>query len=372
MRKDQRIKGDIIWRDKSLRLFFSFPMLSKPLTLSNVVLLRNILIILVFYHAFAIYSGAWSPIKGFPEIRAYWWLDKLSYAFMLELFVFISGYVFGYQVRVKGESKLQAKDLFWGKFKRLMIPSMVFSLLYIFLLGNIEQPIYKTAYDLVNGVGHMWFLPMLFWCFVGVWIIEKLHLKPKWMIPLLILVSVCSFLPLPLQMAASMYYILFFYVGYIIQRNDISLDWLYTKRSAIVTTLSFLVLFPLLTLTKERIGVIQTEVCDDQLLMKVFLVSIQKAIQLVYSSAGIFMMLSLVGGFLKNHNIPQWTEQVAALSFGVYLFQQFILMGLYYHTTLPSLIGANGLPWLGFVSGLFGSLLMAYWIRKTKIGRLLI
>ena len=142
--------------------------------LADVVVIRNILIVLlVFYHAFAIYSGAWSPIKGFPEIKTYWWLDKLSYAFMLELFVFVSGYVFGYQVRVKGESKLQAKDLFWGKFKRLMIPCMVFSLLYILLFGHITQPIQKTLYGLMNGVGHMWFLPMLFWCFVGTWIIEK-------------------------------------------------------------------------------------------------------------------------------------------------------------------------------------------------------
>ena len=226
--------------------------------LSDVTLIRNILIILlVFYHAFAIYSGAWAPIKGFPEIRVYWWLDKLSYAFMLELFVFISGYVFGYQVRIKGEKKLQAKELFWGKFKRLIIPSMVFSLLYILLLKDIQQPIYKTTYDLLNGVGHMWFLPMLFWCFVGVWIIEKIHLRPKWAIPILVLASLCSFLPLPLRMGTAMYYMVFFYVGYVIQRNDVSLDCLYTKRSAIITTLSFIILFPALTLLKERIGTTQ-------------------------------------------------------------------------------------------------------------------
>jgi len=59
--------------------------------LTNVSIIRPILfVLLVFYHAFAIYSGAWSPIEGYPVIKAYWWLDKLSYAFMLEMFVFIT------------------------------------------------------------------------------------------------------------------------------------------------------------------------------------------------------------------------------------------------------------------------------------------
>ena len=223
--------------------------------LTNVSLIRPILLVLlVFYHAFAIYSGAWAPIKGYPEVPAYWWLDKLSYAFMLEMFVFISGYVFGFQVRTKGSEKLRAKNLLWGKFKRLMIPCMVFSLLYIILFGRITQPVQKTLYGLVNGVGHMWFLPMLFWCFVGVWVIEKLQLKAKCMIPVLVLCSVCSFLPLPLRMGTAMYYMLFFYLGYIIERLDVSLDRFYTMKHCIILVIAFCILFPTLTLLRENVG----------------------------------------------------------------------------------------------------------------------
>lgn len=105
---------------------------NKTNFLTEVAIIRPILVVLlVFYHAFAHYSGAWEPIDGYPAIRDYWWLDWLSYAFMLEMFVFISGYVFGFQVRTKGVEKLNAKNLLWGKFKRLMIPCMVFSFLYI-------------------------------------------------------------------------------------------------------------------------------------------------------------------------------------------------------------------------------------------------
>ena len=223
--------------------------------IQEVVVIRPILIVLlVFYHAFAIYSGAWAPIEGLLEVPAYWWLDKLSYAFMLEMFVFISGFVFGYQVRTKGEAKLQAKVLFWGKFKRLMIPCVVFSLLYILLLSNIGQPIQKTLYDMLNGAGHMWFLPMLFWCFVGVWVIEKLRLKLRWVLPLLLLASMVSFLSLPFRMGIALYYMVFFYVGFILQKEDVSLDRFYTLKHCLAATAAFLVLFPTLTLLKANLG----------------------------------------------------------------------------------------------------------------------
>ena len=82
---------------------------TSPKMLSNVVVIRPILIVLlVFYHAFLIFQGGWGSTGQFPEVKAYWWLDKLSYSFLLEMFVFISGYVLGYQVRVKGESILSA------------------------------------------------------------------------------------------------------------------------------------------------------------------------------------------------------------------------------------------------------------------------
>lgn len=341
--------------------------------LPDVVVIRNILIVLlVFYHAFAIYSGAWKPIDGFPEIKIYWWLDKLSFAFMLELFVFISGYVFGFQVRIKGDSKLQAKILFWGKFKRLIIPSIIFSLLYILLLGNIRQPIQKTVYDLFNGYAHMWFLPMLYWCFVGVWIIEKIHLKSKWAILLLVVATMGSFLPLPLRMGEAMYYMLFFYIGYVIQKKELSLDWLYSKRYAIISSIAFIILFPSLTLLKEQFGTIQMGGGDNQLVIKVVIAIAQQVLKLVYAFVGIVMMLSLVGCYLKRHVVPKLMEQIGALSFGVYLFQQFILKGLYDHTILPTLLGCYWLPWVGFIIAMVGSIIISLLFIKTKTGRFLI
>lgn len=343
-------------------------MTSKPsLFLTNVALIRPILLVLlVFYHAFAIYSGAWAPIQGYPEVPVYWWLDKLSSAFMLEMFVFISGYVFGFQIRTRGGDKLNAKNLLWGKFKRLMIPCMVFSLLYILLFGNITQPIQKTLYGLVNGVGHMWFLPMLFWCFVGIWVIEKLHLKVKWVIPFLVICSICSFLPLPLRLGKSMYYMIFFYIGYVLQKENTSLDRFYTMKHSLIAILAFAVLFPILTLFKKNLGVF----IDSGRISA----SLARLIQLVYSFVGLVMLFIVIGYKEKSRKkpIPTWIIEKGNLCFGVYLLQQFILKGLYNCTNLPSILGCYWLPWIGFVVALIGSIVLAQLLVKTKTGKFLI
>lgn len=220
--------------------------------LSNVVIIRPILIVLlVFYHAFAIYGGAWKPIEGFQRVNLYWWMDWLSYSFMLETFVFISGYVYGYQVRTKGEYKLKAKNLFLKKFKRLIIPSMIFSLLYISIFGDITQPILTTLYGVINGTAHMWFLPMLFWCFAGTYAIEKMQIQAKHAILLLLVLCACSYESLPLRIGNAMYFMLFFYVGYILQRKNVNLNGFYSSRVSLSLIIAFAVLFPSTTIVRN-------------------------------------------------------------------------------------------------------------------------
>ena len=347
--------------------------------LTNVAIIRpTLIVLLVFYHAFAPYSGAWPPIDGFPDMPVYWWLDKLSYAFMLETFVFISGYVFGYQVRMKGKSKLKVKNLLGGKFKRLMIPSMVFSFFYILLLKDITQPIGRTFYGVINGVAHMWFLPMLFWCFVMVWIIEKLHLRTRYVLALLLICSILSFVSLPLQLNHTMYYMLFFYIGYIIQRNNISIDKYYTSTYCIVLILLFVILFPSLTLIKEYINGLFFEGSWDlpskQIITKIIHKILINLVTIIYSLIGLAMLFVCVGTFEKKHHqpLPQWLINVGNLCMGVYLFQQFILMALYKHTILPAILGPVYLPWISFVIALIGSFSLSYIFNKNKIGRLLI
>lgn len=347
--------------------------------LTNVAIIRPILIVLlVFYHAFAIYSEAWKPIAGYPDIPMYCWLDKLSFAFMLETFVFVSGYVFGYQVRIKGESKLEAKALFWGKFKRLIIPSMVFSLLYIIIFKDITQPVTKTLYEVIGGYAHMWFLPMLFWCFAGTWVIEKKHLKPRLIFPVLVVCSLLSFVPLPLQMTRTLYYIFFFYAGYYIQRNDAKIDKLFKSKFVALSIVAFLLVFPSLTIFKEKIGEILIArdglLCGSQMSETFIIGALCNLAKITYSTIGLVMLFVLIGYSEKKQSrpLPQWLIKIGGLCMGVYLLQQFILKALYLYTSLPVILGPYCLPWVGFAITLIVSMGLSYILRLTKTGRFLL
>lgn len=70
----------------------------KP-QLEEINVMRPIVIfLLVLVHTFTIYDGGWSLPEGIESVRAYFWIQKFSFAFMLETFVFISGYILGYQI----------------------------------------------------------------------------------------------------------------------------------------------------------------------------------------------------------------------------------------------------------------------------------
>lgn len=58
--------------------------------------------------------------------------------------------------------------------------------------------------------------------------------------------------------------------------------------------------------------------------------------------------------------------------FGIYLFQQFILMFIYYKTNIPVMIGSSLLPWFGFVTAFIGSYILTFLLRKNKYCRKII
>lgn len=165
--------------------------------LPDVCIIRFILIfLLVLYHAFAIFSGDWASLDGYPEIESYWWIGKISYSFMLEAFVFISGYVFGYQVSRK-PYKLALKFLVKNKAKRLLLPCVVFSVIYYCFFYDFHRPIYVIAYSIIQGTGHLWFLPMLFWCFIFTSLVEKTGISRNYIVFITLLMSFGSVIPLP-------------------------------------------------------------------------------------------------------------------------------------------------------------------------------
>ena len=182
-------------------------MSSKNGWLYEISFMRPILLVLlVSYHAFAPYCGAWQMPEGVESNIFYKWLGLFSRAFRLEAFVFVSGYIFALQI-IKKNKFGSFIDLVKSKFIRLIIPCWVFGLFYWFLFRTTEIT------HVLTGVGHLWYLPTLFWCFfVGYLLYKRTYSPIRVWICLLILLMV-SFVPLPFQLGRAMYYIFFFYMG---------------------------------------------------------------------------------------------------------------------------------------------------------------
>lgn len=70
----------------------------ERIRLDEVTLMRCILaLLIVFMHAFTCYDGSWREPVGYVDIPLYKWLARSSFAFTLEAFVFISGYLYAFQ-----------------------------------------------------------------------------------------------------------------------------------------------------------------------------------------------------------------------------------------------------------------------------------
>lgn len=203
--------------------------------LNDVVIIRPLAIfLLVVWHSFIIYTGGWKQPENFKPIETYWWIAKGSYACMLELFVFISGYVFALGLEKKNPT---LKNVLTSKFKRLIIPSIIFSLVYYVMFYDINNfSISSFAIKILSGCGHMWFLPMLFWTTIFVYLIDKISLPEHLKLIGSFALPVLSLLPIPFGLSTAFYYMPFFYLGI----------YVYRKREKILNKTSKLLIIELL------------------------------------------------------------------------------------------------------------------------------
>lgn len=336
--------------------------------LNEIIIVRLVLTVcLILYHSFAPFSNSWTPLSE-EFIAPYYWISKFSYSFFLGSFVFISGYLYAHADLIKGHQPL-SKTL-KKKGTRLIVPSIVFSGIYLLIFGFKDgESIYYAIYSLINGRGHMWFLPMLFWLFCGIEFLKVTKIRP-WVIFILTLVfSVLVFLPLPFRINQAFEYLSFFYLGYIFRgkKNGIIESWKTMKAILILSLTIWLVIFIgteslsiWLKHNSKTIGIVINLV--------VYYGSI------LYTIAGtIFVyILSLVLIYKFHIRISNSIVKLSGLSFGIYLYQQFILIYLYYYTDFVTTTGILTTPWLSFFITLILSAALSYLTVQTKIGKALI
>lgn len=104
----------------------------------DIVILRFIVILwLIIYHSTAFFVGAWKVpfVYEFGEATyIYVWVARGAYAIMLEMFTFISGFLFASQIKDYTFFSLLKK-----KCRRLIIPAIVWGIVYAFALNRDIQ-----------------------------------------------------------------------------------------------------------------------------------------------------------------------------------------------------------------------------------------
>lgn len=328
--------------------------MAKP-RLNEVTLMRTILaVLIVLHHAFACYNGLWPEPAGYRCLPLYKWIDRVVFAFPLEAFVFVSGYLFAFQ-RITLNRANGGLALVISKLKRLILPSILFSLIY-FALFNEYHGLHSMVYSVARGCGHMWFLPMLFWCFIVCWLFECVRIADVWKLLFFVLLNLLMVYYLPLRLDRMAVYMVYFFGGFICYKHSGSIKAAATGKRIIWCWALFAVLFvvfrPLRDIMKYDV--------------------LKRLCTLLYASAGTLALYISALWYMSRHALSATTENLSLCCFGIYLFQQFILWALYYKTGFPQFVGPYLLPWLGFAIALPLSWLLTTLFRRTKTGKFLI
>jgi fucose 4-O-acetylase-like acetyltransferase len=123
--------------------------------LYDVELIRSLAIIFVVtYHCFAPYFIF--PVFNVPINDSLRFIFLELSSFRMPLFVFLSGYLFSYLYIMKNKYQ-DSQDFVIKKFKRLIIPYVIFYILFHFTANSIGN--HKPE-------GHLWFIRMLFMEFI--------------------------------------------------------------------------------------------------------------------------------------------------------------------------------------------------------------
>ncbi len=339
--------------------------------LYEVSIIRPIVIfLLVLLHSFTKIANGGGYSNDYQLVAPYQWFCWLISGFRIETIALIAGYVFSYQSHDLGR-KNKFWPFVWKKFKRLIIPMIVFGLIYFFcfLFKTEEFCVKSFVITLLSGCGHLWFLPMLFWCFLAIWLIDRINLSSWLTLVLLAGVSIAPLPSLPLGFARLPHFVFYVYAGY----------FLWTKREFLFNhclKMSYIVVFWLLyVLLVVFVHLLLPEAASSMTtLQKGMVIGFSGLTKLLMSCCGIMALyLTVCKTTTKEGYRPkQWVINASDDCYGVYVYHQFILVCLYFFTTLVIACHPLLVPWIGFIVAFGVSLFLTKLTLKTKIGRFLI
>lgn len=380
---------------------------NKPLLYEVSYIRPLVIFLLVVYHGLCVYTGGWTPPEGVGANSAYWWLGHFISGFRIETIAFVGGYVYAFQC-IALEKRLSFPRFAWKKFNRLLIPCWIFGIVYLLLYRyKPGMSLNVCVWKVLNGIGHLWFLPMLFWCFLLGWLADKLTEKtidkrcfPWLMWGLLLVAGAATLVRMPslrLGLTRAPYFFFYFFLGYCVwilcakapgsrerRRWSREEDSLYRRIStglAILYVVLFLLRVRLTTPWMMGLSAIRVRTAFLPLLNPLV-----KGVAMAQTCCGILALYLFVMQWLSrkykrsetgSYRPPEWVLWCSKVCYGTYVFHAFFMWGLFYYTPLPqwmaaSAVGAWLLPWVVSTVTLVCSIATTELFLHSKTGRKLI
>ena len=152
----------------------------------------------------------------------------IIYIFHMPLFFAVSGAVY-YVQKNYYHNYNNLDEIILKKTKRLLIPYILSGILYVIPIKVISRYyainyVHKAVfYEMLNGIGHLWFLIALFWFFIIFYVLDKyIYSKNKFIFWLIVLSTyffsniIDEFMPNGLKM--NIKYLIFFCIGYFFEK----------------------------------------------------------------------------------------------------------------------------------------------------------
>lgn len=376
----------------------------KPLVYEVSIIRPLVIFLMVIYHAFCIYGKGWVELEGVAQNGFYRFLPNLISGFRIEMITLVGGYIYAYQSLELGRS-YKFLPFVWKKVKRLLIPCFFFGTIYymMFRFHPGVSTFHGAATRILSGVGHLWFLPLCFSCFVLIWMIDRLTIwldsNTKITIPIELIILLFFFVlnifrPFHLSgiWSRRAHFVVFFYGGYLLRKYRAAILNRFMKKGWII----FLTVFYFTLVTCRHFfldqyvlsGVVSRSVGLQLLAFLRFLTP--------FTGLGALYLFVCSIVDRPNYEPRAWIVESSKVCYGVYVYHCFFLMALYYHTwfldalwskmgwgtivTIPEWLASMShpvfatslLPWLVLAITLPASYYMTKLTLRTRFGRMLI